>query len=539
MRISFLGAAEMVTGSCYLLEVENIKFLVDCGLFQGGREADDLNFREFDFNPAEIDYLILTHAHIDHSGRIPLLVKGGFRGKIITTIPTARLCNIMLPDSAYIQEMENEWVNRKRARAGKPPVEPLYTVQDAMNSLNYFSPVDYNEIITPASCISVRFRDAGHILGSAITEIWIRDNGDEFKIVFSGDLGNKNVPLMKSPTIIEDADYLVLESTYGNRLHKNIKGKALLLLDIIMDAVERGGNVVIPSFAIERTQEILFELNQLKESETVKIKDIPVYVDSPLAIRATKIFQENIKYLNEETQLLFAEGDDPFNFPNLHFTATPEESREINTNTTSKIIISASGMCEAGRIKHHLKHNLWRPECSIVFVGYQAKETLGRRIIDGERNVKIFGEDIHIQSNIYSLEGFSGHADQSGLLDWVSQFKKKPKKIFLTHGEDEALTELSRLIRERFHIEYEIPKREQVMELTSHSVGTIPRVETRYRQQKTNVIKNIHTIKGEFNNTLAKLQAFVNENEDIQVDKLLHLLEKIESAVGDMNKELK
>ena len=412
MRITFLGAAETVTGSCYLIEADNIKILVDCGMFQGGKEEERLNYEGFNFNPSEIQYLLLTHAHIDHSGRIPLLVKRGFKGKIICSQPTAELCKIMLPDSGHIQEMEAEWINRKGLRAGKPPVEPLYTVNDAIRSLNFFNTINYKEILSISSNISVRFQDAGHILGSALIEIWIKENGEEVKIVFSGDLGNKDVPLMKNPTIIKDADYVILESTYGNRTHIDTQNKTLVLLDIITDTIEKGGNVVIPSFAVARAQEILYILNMLKESKSLKLKHVPVYVDSPLAINATKIFEAYSSHLDEETQSFIKAGDNPFDFPNLFFTVTAEESKAINASSESSIIISASGMCDAGRIKHHLKHNLWRPESSIVFVGYQARNSLGRRIKDGAPSVKIFGEEISVKSKIYSIDGFSGHADQ-------------------------------------------------------------------------------------------------------------------------------
>jgi metallo-beta-lactamase family protein len=398
----------------------------------------------------------LTHAHIDHSGRIPLLVKRGFKGKIISSMPTAELCKIMLPDSGHIQEMEAEWHNRKGQRAGKPPVEPLYTTQDALDSLKFFNPVNYNELINIGDNISLKLRDAGHILGSATIEMWARENSEEFKIVFSGDLGNMNVPLMKDPTVIEDADYVILESTYGNRLHNDTQNKALVLLDIITDTVEKGGNIVIPSFAIARAQEILYIINMLKEAKSSKLRNIPVYVDSPLAVNATKIFENFSSQLDEETQSFIKAGDDPFDFPNLLFTSTTEESKAINSNKGSSIIISASGMCDAGRIKHHLKHNLWRPESSVVFVGYQAQNTLGRKIRDGEKTVKIFGEEISVKSRIYSIDGFSGHADQKGLMDWLSGFTRKPIKVFLTHGEGEALTELSRLVTSEFGIDNEI-----------------------------------------------------------------------------------
>jgi len=347
MKVTFLGAAERVTGSCCLIETGSLKILIDCGMFQGGKEEEKLNYDDFTFNPSEIQYLLLTHAHIDHSGRIPLLVKRGFKGKIISTKATAELCKIMLPDSGHIQQMEAEWKNRKGQRAGKAPVEPLYTIEDATNSLAFFKPVDYNQAFSIGENVKVMFKDSGHILGSASIEMWIREGNEEIKLVFSGDLGNTDVPLMKDPTIIEDADYVFIESTYGNKLHNNTENKALVLLDIITDTVERGGNVVIPSFAIARAQEILYILNMLKEAKSSKLKEIPVYVDSPLAINATKIFESFSHLLDDETQSFIAAGDNPFDFPNLFFTLTTEESKAINERPGSSIIISASGMCDA------------------------------------------------------------------------------------------------------------------------------------------------------------------------------------------------
>ncbi|MFZ5354192.1 MAG: MBL fold metallo-hydrolase RNA specificity domain-containing protein [Bacillota bacterium] len=537
MKITFLGAAEVVTGSCYLCEFENTKLMVDCGMFQGGTEINELNFKEFTFNPAEIDYLLLTHAHIDHSGRIPQLVKKGFKGKILCTTATQELCSIMLPDSAYIQEMETEWLNRKRKRAGKHTVEPIYKVDDAVNSMKLFTGIRYNELIELNGNISVRFRDAGHILGSAMIEMWIQERGEEYKIVFSGDIGNKNAPLMQDASIIEEADYVIMETTYGNRMHKDTQNKALQLLDIITDTVEKGGNIVIPSFAIERTQEILFELNKLKENKAIKLKNIPVYVDSPLAINATRIFENNTDYLDDDTKELLKNGDNPFEFSNLLFTETSEESKAINATEGSAIIISASGMCEAGRIKHHLKHNLWRPESSIVFVGYQARGSLGRRILEGEKTVKIFGEEISIKSNIYSIEGFSGHADQDGLKDWLKGFKKKPTKIFLVHGEEEALKTFSGIVTSELGMECQIASLNQTIELTAAT--TIEVVKERFYARKESVLNSIDSIKKKFGAILSSLQSYVDENEDIRLDTIYHLLDNIDNTLECIKSEVK
>jgi len=462
MKIHFLGAARVVTGSNILLETENKKILLDCGMFQGSRQLNRLNYQPFRFNPEEIDLLILSHAHIDHSGRIPSLIKAGFKGKIYCTTATYDLCSIMLPDSGYVQETENEWENRKRKRAGKPLRDPLYTADEAKDSLSAFSPVLYNQRITIDDKLTVRFQDAGHILGSAIVELWIKESGETIKLVFSGDLGRKNKPIIRDPAIIEGADYLIIESTYGNRLHPSLDNEAAKLIPIITETQKRGGNVIIPSFAVQRAQDIIYELNQYYD-KIISVKDqsyldIPVYIDSPLTISATEIFRRNPNCFDADTLELIKQGYNPLDFKNLHFSRTANESKQLNTSKDSKVIISASGMCTAGRIKHHLKHNLWRKESSIVFVGYQAEGTLGRRIKDGAKKVKIFGEDIKIKAQIHVLEGFSGHADQDELIQWIKNFKKKPKKMFLVHGEQEALDTLYDLIQNELDLQAIIPQ---------------------------------------------------------------------------------
>jgi len=422
MKITFLGAAKTVTGSCFLVETQNTKFLVDCGMFQGHSKEEALNEEAFPLNPAELDYIFLTHAHIDHSGRIPKIYKDGFKGEVYATKATVELCAIMLPDCGHIQEFENEWKNKKRIRAGKPPLEPIYTYQDALDCMKLFKKVNYGEPVKINDEIKVRFNDAGHILGSAIIEFWIYEKGKETKIVFSGDLGNKDMPILRDPSIIESADYLVIESTYGNRLHENQKNRFEYFVDIINETIDKGGNVVIPSFAVGRTQEVIYELNKEKESYDSKLKklfSIPVFVDSPLAISATEIFRNNLDCYDEEAREYINNGDNPLDFPGLQFTRTPEESKALNERSGSSIIISASGMCEAGRIKHHLKHNLWRSDSTILFVGYQAQGTLGRKLIDGAKKVKIFGEEISVNARIEMIEGFSGHADKEGLLNWI------------------------------------------------------------------------------------------------------------------------
>ena len=443
MKITFLGATKMVTGSNFLVEGAGKKFLVDCGMYQGGDRDEMQNHEPFAYDVNEIDFMLLTHAHIDHSGRIPKLYKEGYRNPVITTKATRDLCSIMLPDSGHIQEQEIEWRNRKRKREGKEPLPPLYTAQDGIDTMEIFKPVNYDEIIEIDPNIYVRFNDAGHMLGSAIIEIWVKEDGKETKAVFTGDLGNNDIPLLSSPTMIETADYLVMESTYGGRLHMRNDDKANLFLNIVSETLDKGGTVVIPSFAVGRTQEILYELNNLKdtqEGEDFKKKyatlmKAPVYVDSPLAISATEIFKENANLFDEETQAVIESGDNPLEFPGLQFTRTADESKALNEKNESSIIISASGMCEVGRIKHHLKHHLWDPNSTILFVGYQAPGTLGRRIVDGEKRVKIFGEEIAVNARIEYIEGYSGHADQEWLMNFVYSFITKPKHIFLVHGE--------------------------------------------------------------------------------------------------------
>lgn len=443
MKITFLGATKMVTGSNFLVEGAGKKFLVDCGMYQGGDRDEMQNHEPFAYDVNEIDFMLLTHAHIDHSGRIPKLYKEGYRNPVITTKATRDLCSIMLPDSGHIQEQEIEWRNRKRMREGKEALPPLYTAQDAIDTMEIFKPVNYDEIIEIDPNIYVRFNDAGHMLGSAIIEIWVKEDGKETKAVFTGDLGNNDIPLLSSPTMIDNCDYLVMESTYGGRLHIRNDEKANLFLNIVSETLDKGGTVVIPSFAVGRTQEILYELNNLKDaqdSEEFKKKyatlmKAPVYVDSPLAISATEVFRENANLFDEETQALIERGDNPLEFPGLQFTRTADESKALNEKNESAIIISASGMCEVGRIKHHLKHHLWDPNSTVLFVGYQAPGTLGRRIVDGEKVVRIFGEEIAVNARIEYIEGYSGHADQEWLMNFIYSFITKPKHVFLVHGE--------------------------------------------------------------------------------------------------------
>ena len=457
MRLSFFGAAHEVTGSCHLLEACGKNILIDCGMEQG---PDLYENQELPVAPGDVDYILLTHAHIDHSGNIPLLVKKGFSGEIITTFATADLCDIMLRDSAHIQEFEAEWRNRKGRRAGVPEFEPLYVMADAEAAINLFVPCGYGERLHICDGVEIRFTDVGHLLGSASIEVWITEGEISRKIVFSGDVGNVNQPIIKDPRCTDTADYVVVESTYGNRVHSSEKIDYVSeFTRILKETFDAGGNVVIPSFAVGRTQEMLYFIREIKEHGLLpEYSDFEVYLDSPLAIEATNIFQKNVDMcFDEEAMALVKGGINPLTFPGLKFAVTGEESKLINFDPKPKVILSASGMCEAGRIRHHLKHNLWRPECTILFVGYQAVGTTGRIIVDGADEIKLFGEPIKISAEIVQLQGASGHADKEGLIRWVSQFEKKPKKVFVVHGEDSVCDEFTECLRTEHGFNAEAP----------------------------------------------------------------------------------
>ena len=542
MKITFLGATKMVTGSNFLVEGAGKKFLVDCGMYQGGDRDEMQNHEPFAYDVNEIDFMLLTHAHIDHSGRIPKLYKEGYRNPVITTKATRDLCSIMLPDSGHIQEQEIEWRNRKRKREGKEPLPPLYTAQDGIDTMEIFKPVNYDEIIEIDPNIYVRFNDAGHMLGSAIIEIWVKEDGKETKAVFTGDLGNNDIPLLSSPTMIETADYLVMESTYGGRLHMRNDDKANLFLNIVSETLDKGGTVVIPSFAVGRTQEILYELNNLKdtqEGEDFKKKyatlmKAPVYVDSPLAISATEIFKENANLFDEETQAVIESGDNPLEFPGLQFTRTADESKALNEKNESSIIISASGMCEVGRIKHHLKHHLWDPNSTILFVGYQAPGTLGRRIVDGEKRVKIFGEEIAVNARIEYIEGYSGHADQEWLMNFVYSFITKPKHIFLVHGEPTGQEILKSKIVDEIGLPVTIPEYGQTYTLDENltmeqTVAPItPQMNVRH-----DVIDKIRLLKNELNDmeTIVKEDYLAKKDNEEEISLLKLRLKEIEDQI--------
>ena len=510
MKITFLGATRTVTGSNYLVEAAGKKFLVDCGMWQGREDIEIQNGEDFEYNPAEIDFMLLTHAHIDHSGRIPKLYNEGFRNKIYAHKATCDLCTLMLPDSGHIQEAEIEWKNRKRIRKGEKELPPLYTAEDALKSLEVFEPVKYDEIVEITPDIHVRFNDAGHMLGSSIIELWVKEDGKETKTVFTGDLGNNDIPLLSEPTMIESTDYLVMESTYGSRLHLRNEEKAKMFLDIVSETLDNGGTVVIPSFAVGRTQEILYEINKLKDIITDEefkrryktLMKSPVYVDSPLAISATEVFKENMELFDEETQAQIMQGDNPLEFPGLEFTRTADESKALNEDPKSSIIISASGMCEVGRIKHHLKHNLWNPKSTILFVGYQAPGTLGYSIVNGAKKVKIFGEEIAVNARIEYIEGYSGHADQEGLMNFIYSFITKPKHIFLVHGEPESQDILQAKIEEETKIGVTVPEFGETYELNE-------KVEMTHKIER----KVANTLRSEIMGRLSKLKEEVKDME--------------------------
>ena len=541
MKITFLGATKIVTGSNFLVEAAGKKFLVDCGLYQGKAELEEQNYRDFDYNPAEIDFMLLTHAHIDHSGRIPKLYNDGFKGPIYAHKATCDLCQIMLPDSGHIQEMEAEWKNKKRLRKGQPIRGPLYTAEDALKCMEIFVPVKYDEIIQVSEDIYVRFNDAGHMLGSSTIEIWAKEDGKETKAVFSGDLGNNDIPLLSEPTMIDNCDYLVMESTYGSRLHVRNDQKAELFLKIVSETIDNGGTVVIPSFAVGRTQEILYEINKIKENrndeeflrEYRTLMKVPVYVDSPLAISATQVFKENMDLFEDEVKEEMERGNNPLEFPGLKFTQTAEESKALNESDEPAIIISSSGMCDVGRIKHHLKHNIWNPKSTILFVGYQAPGTLGYEIVNGAKKVTIFGEEFAVNARIEYIEGYSGHADQEWLMNFVYSFYNKPKHIFLVHGEEESQEVLRNKILENTGIGVTIPEYGETYQLDDEL-----RIVNRIKIKKTLTLKNevlerLEKLKDE----LADMEVMVKEDmtdDELRDEDIFRINEKIK----DLEKQI-
>lgn len=447
MKITFIGAAHDVTGSCTLLEAGGHHLIVDCGMKQGSTAFENVPLPVAE---KDIEGVLLTHAHVDHSGNLPLLYKNGFRGGVYTTEATRNLCEIMLRDCANIQMSDAEYKTRKARRAGEPDVAPLFDLNDAEGVLKLFRGCEYGRVLRLNENIAVRFTDIGHLLGSACIEVWLSENGQERKIVFSGDVGNTDQPIIRDPQTVAKTDYLMIESTYGDRFHGERREYIDTLAGFIQTTLDQGGNVIIPSFAVGRTQEILYFIREIKNAGLVKGHEgFPVYVDSPLANEATGVFMQcDAEYLDEETRAVMAQGENPLVFDGLRLTTSTEESRALNTDMEPKVIISASGMCDAGRIRHHLKYNLWRPECMILFVGYQAAGTLGRLIYDGAKSVKLFNDDVAVNARIEYLPGVSGHADKQGLLDWIAGFEPGIRKIFVNHGDEGACEEFARCLRE-------------------------------------------------------------------------------------------
>lgn len=461
MKLKFLGAARTVTGSCFYIECSDMNILVDCGIYQG-EDADVINRAAFDYKPPELDYIFVTHAHLDHSGMLPRVVKEGFRGKIITTPATRDLLEPMLYDSAHIQENDAEWFNRKAIRAGKRPIMPLYSIDDVKNVIPLFDVKPYGTIFRLGDGIKYRFLDAGHILGSGTLELWYQDAEKEKKIVFSGDIGKKGNPIIRDPLTPVESNFVVMESTYGNRLHKPLNESIDELVEAIKVTFKKGGNVFIPAFAIGRTQDLLYILNNLVRQK--RLHNVHVYLDSPLAEEATKVYLAHPECFDEEAIKFFTSSEGFNDSVKLHFVQSVEESMAINKIKSGIVVIAGSGMCEGGRMRHHLKHNLWRPECSIIFVGFQGKGTLGRRIVDGAKTVHVLGEEIAVNSSVYTINGFSAHADKGELLSWLSCFKDSPE-IFIVHGEEEVAISFGEFVKEKFRFVTHVPEKGELFEI--------------------------------------------------------------------------
>jgi metallo-beta-lactamase family protein len=464
MKITFMGAARTVSGSCYILECGGKRFALDCGLHQGNKEIEKRNWNLESYDAKQLDFILITHAHIDHSGLLPALVSKGYKNPIYCTAPTKDLLEIMLLDSAHIQEMEAEWSNRKRLRTGEQSVKPLYNISDAENTIPLLASVEYKISFEPAPGIKVTYKNAGHILGSAFIEIEYVEDGKRTKVVFSGDLGRPEQLIVKDPSDVDQADYLFLESTYGNRNHPDEEHSLDELAKAIEYSYKKKEKVVIPAFAVERSQQIIYSLFLLKKQGKLPA-DMPIYLDSPLAIRATEIFRKHPEFYDEQTQEFIRKGEHPLDLPNLHFTETRDQSQAINNTEGAAIIISASGMANAGRIKHHLRHNLWRSGASVIFVGWQGVGTPGRKILSGAKKIKIFGEEVAINAKIFTINGFSGHAGQDELMDWLGSMQSTSVKVILVHGEAEVQKDFSELITQKFGFEVHIPEYMEELEL--------------------------------------------------------------------------
>ena len=527
MKIMFIGAAHEVTGSCHYVEACGVRFLVDYGMEQGFDLYEPV---DLPVAPGDIDFVLLTHAHIDHSGLLPLLYKRGFHGTIYTTKATRDLCEIMLRDSAHIQEFEAEWKNKKARRSGTPEVIPMYTVEDAYEVMHQFVGVDYHNTISPSDGITVCFTDVGHLLGSAAITVTITEEGVTKRLVFSGDVGNLDQPIIRDPEAVDGGDYLIIESTYGDRNHEVRKEWLPTLVRVLRDTFSAGGNLIIPSFAVGRTQEMLYFFRQIKEQNLLpEYADFPVYVDSPLAVSATQVFEKNeYSCYDEEAIALLKAGVNPLQFPGLNLSITSEDSKAINKDTKPKVIISASGMCEAGRIKHHLKYNLWRPESTILFVGYQANRTLGRALVEGAESVHIFGDEVIVRAHIETMNGVSGHADQSGLLDWVRQMEHKPKQIYVVHGDDQVTDHFAMLLTQTFGIPAYAPYSGDSFDLTDASFlsqGSRQKV-TRNKSRRRS-----DTVYGRLLDTGDRLISVIHKNEGVSNKDLAKFTSQLEALI--------
>ncbi len=527
MKIEFVGGARTVTGSSYIIKDDDFTIMIDCGMFQGKHELIQRNQLHLIYAPQKIDCMLLTHAHIDHSGLIPKLVKEGFFGNIYATKATADLCSIMLTDSAHIQEMDIKWINKRNKKLGRPEVEPLYSVEDAEKSVSHFVPVNYGEIVQIHPRVEVRFRDAGHILGSSFIEMWIDEKGKKTKIVFSGDIGTRDQSIIKDPEELEDADIILIESTYGDRLHKNREDTYEEFKNILLQSINKKGNIVIPAFAIERTQEIIFTLNRLFKNG--ELPRIPVYIDSPLAISATEIFRENKQCFDEEMIKILMSGENPLDFPNLKFTRTSEESKLLQ-EVTGSIIISASGMCTAGRIQYHLQNNLYKSESSIIFVGYQAEGTLGRRIIDGTKQVKIYGEDIAVNAHIHTLGGFSAHADKAGLLKWLSTNKNPKTKVFVVHGEEESAEFFGKLISSEFGLAAYVPRWGEIVDLET--------MQSEVAAYGTSSEEKFSPVDSQIDALTNSLKILIEKYNKAKADNRLESIKKLQEDINDAKEML-
>lgn len=541
MKVSFLGANRLVSGSCYLVQTKYKKFLIDCGLFRGEESITRLNYLPFAFQPEEIDFIILSHAHIDHCGRIPQLFKEGFNGQVYCTKSTMELCSIMLPDSGQIQEGDAEEENQRRLRTGERFIEPLYSIEDALDSLMLFRAVPYQYKICIDENISFRFQDAGHVLGSASIELWVKEDDKTSKWVFSGDIGRKNKPFLKNPQRIKDADYVVVESTYGSRKNRPYRQEVKKFFSIIDRTLKRGGDVIIPAFALQRTQDIIYELSHyynLQHKQTAnkdkKIKKLRFYLDSPLAIAVTKIYRNNPQDFAQKDLRIMENKNQLLDFQSLRMTSTANASRQINRSKRSKIIISASGMCDGGRIQYHLKEHLWKKESSVIFVGYQAEGTLGRRIVSGEKSLDIMDELIDVRAEIYHLDGFSSHADRDELLWWMKGFKNKPKKVFVVHGEREESEYFAGLLKEELDFDAHVPAIGETFLIKDKEIVTQGMIRDSNKElQLDEILTDINKIKHKFHLLLSEME--LSGMEKAQED----LWYKIRQEVGELQKDIR